>query len=288
MTMNEDKTIKDELSKLVTVCPHCGKKLLTVVGMFVQMDPDDPRWRLTEGLERVCDCAVAKRIAEDEKRAEEAKEREAEEKKLAKRARTLFEASGMPERWMQERGLKQWDREGGSRQAAYEAAVAFGAALVAKKRPQSLYVVGDIGAGKTFLCSCLCTDLVRKGQRVVWRNMSEVLREIRASFDRRDIQESEVIKGFISPQVLVLDDLGKERPTEWAVEQLFAIVNARYDEGKALIVTTNYGSEELARRLTPRPDANGYADDTTAKAIVDRLRGMSNRVILEGGSRRRR
>lgn len=286
MTMTEDKTITEELSKLVTVCPHCGKKLLTVVGMFVQMDPDDPRWGLTEGLERACDCATAKRIAEDEKREEEAKEREAEERKLAKRARALFAESGMPERWMQDRGMRQWDRDGASRQVAYDDAVAFGAAIVAKKRPQSLYVVGDIGVGKTFLCSCLCTDLVRKGKRVVWRNMSEVLREIRACFDNKALKESEVIKSFVRPQVLVLDDLGKERPTEWAVEQLFAIVNARYDEGKALIVTTNYGSEELARRLTPRPDAHGYADDTTARAIVDRLRGVSKCVKLEGRSRR--
>lgn len=280
--------MQNELEKLTTTCPHCGKRLLTVVGLFVQMDPEDARFGLVEGLERVCDCAVAKRMAEDEKREEEAKERENEEKKAAKRARAIFEASGMPERWMQERSLSHWEREDAGRKAAYEAARGFGAALVGGQVPRSLYVVGDIGAGKTFLCSCLCTDLVRRGQRVVWRNMSEVLREIRASFDRKDIKEAEVIKSFVTPPVLVLDDLGKERPTEWAVEQLFAIVNARYDEGKALIVTTNYGSEELARRLTPRPDVHGYADDTTARAIVDRLRGMSECVILEGGSRRRR
>lgn len=279
--------MKDELDKLVTTCPYCGKKVLTVVGMFVQMDPEDARYGLTEGLERLCDCDAAKRIAEDEKRAEEAKEREAEERKLAKRARALFEQSGMPARWLQERGLRYWVQDEPSQKRAYKAAVGFGAALIAKKQARSLYVVGDIGAGKTFLCSCLCTDLVRKGQRVCWRNMSEVLREIRASFDRKDIKEAEVIRSFVTPPVLVLDDLGKERPTEWAVEQLFAIINARYDEGKPVIVTTNYGSEDLARRLTPRPDVNGYADDTTAKAIVDRLRGMSECVILEGRSRRR-
>ena len=84
----------------------------------------------------------------------------------------------------------------------------------------------------------------------------------------------------------MLDDLGKESPTEWAVEQLFSIINGRYDEGKPLIVTTNYGSEDLVKRLTPRPDANGYADDTTARAIVDRLRGVAKCVKLQGKSKR--
>lgn len=278
--------IDAELDKLVMSCPHCGQKILTCVGMLVQGDEDDPRYALVEGVSVACDCAKAKRIAEDEKAQQEAKEREQQAKAKDKRTERLFAASGMPKRWLEERGLRHWVQEERSQREAYDAAAVFGAQVMQKKTPRSLYVVGDIGAGKTYLCSCLCTDLVRKGVKVLWRNMSDVLREIRGCFDRRDVSEVEVIRGFVKPWVLVLDDLGKERPTEWAVEQLFSIVNARYDEGKPTIVTTNYNSEELARRLTPKPDANGYADDTTARAIVDRLAGCSKYVILEGRSKR--
>lgn len=271
--------------QLITKCPHCGTKLLTMLGEFVATDPEDPRAAILCGLERVCSCEAAKRTAEQENAQEEAKEREKTKTADLLRMKDRWEASGMPLAWL-ERGLNRWTRTDPSQEAAYDAAVCFGTQLLSGSFPRSLYVVGDIGAGKTFLSSCLCADIVRRGRRILWRNVSDVLREIRATYDRRDISESEAISRYTKPPVLVLDDLGKERPTEWAMEQLFSIINARYDSGKSLIVTTNYGGEDLVKRLTPRADASGYADDTTARAIVDRLRGMSNLVVLAGKSRR--
>lgn len=272
--------------QLTTECPHCGAKILTMLGEFVATDPEDRRAAILCGLPRVCSCEAAKRTAEEQNAQEEAKEREKQKSRDALRLRERWEAAGMPSAWY-ERGLKQWHQTDPSRVAAYDAAVCFGAQLLAGSYPRSLYVVGDIGAGKTFLSSCLCADLLRKGRRVLWRNVSDVLREIRASYDNRQTSEAEVIARFAKPPVLVLDDLGKERPTEWAMEQLFSIINARYDANKPLILTTNYGGDDLVKRLTPRPDSTGYADDTTARAIVDRLRGMSKHVVLAGASRRK-
>ena len=274
------------LDHLTTVCPFCGEKILTALGLFVSEDANDPRYAAIIGLKSVCECETAKRTAEEEKLAQDAKEREIQAEKEAKRTKRIFEASGMPAKWKEERSLKYWRQDEPSQREAYAAAVEFGKALMQRQEPESLYIVGDIGTGKTFLSSCLCADLMRKGKRIMWRNMSEILREIRACFNGKQTNEVETIRGFISPPVLVLDDLGKERPTEWAVEQLFSIINGRYDEGKPLIVTTNYGSEDLVKRLTPRPDVNGYADDTTARAIVDRLRGVAKCVKLEGKSKR--
>ena len=271
--------------QLVEKCPFCGANILTMLGQFVASDPEDPRAAILCGIPDACGCETAKRTTEEQNAAEEAKEREKTKAHEMARLRERWEASGMPEAWL-ERGLKQWHRSDPSREEAYDAAVVFGASLLAGKFPRSLYIVGDIGAGKTFLSSCLCADLLRKGRRVLWRNVSDVLREIRACYDSRKTSEAEVIARFTKPPVLVLDDLGKERPTEWAMEQLFCIINARYDAGKPLIVTTNYGGQDLVKRLTPRPDASGYADDTTARAIVDRLRGMAKHIVLAGTSRR--
>lgn len=270
---------------LVTECPFCGAKILTMLGQFVAADPEDPRAGVLLGLKDACDCEAAIRAAEEQNAEEEAKEREKQKAHEMARLKERWEASGMPRAWL-ERGLNQWHRTDPSREAAYDAAVVFGASLLAGDYPRSLYIVGDIGAGKTFLSSCLCADLLRRGRRLLWRNVSDVLREIRACYDDRKTSETEVIARFTKPAVLVLDDLGKERPTEWAMEQLFCIINARYDAGKPLIVTTNYGGQDLVKRLTPRPDASGYADDTTARAIVDRLRGLSKHVVLTGASRR--
>ena len=279
-------TAADVLAQLTTTCPHCGQRLLTVVGEFVALDPTDKRYRATIGLKRVCDCPAAKRTQADEKAAEMAKECEKKAKEAQATATKRAKAAGIPENWLSERSLSRWAQDHPCRVEAYERAVAFGMGMATKTTPRSLYIAGDVGTGKTFLASCLCCDLIRRGHRLLWRNVSDVLRAIRAAFDDRKIKEADVIASFIKPRVLVLDDLGKERPTEWALEQLFSIINARYDARLPLIVTTNYGSADLVRRLTPRADASGYADDTTAHAIVDRLRGTSQLIKLEGRSRR--
>ena len=282
MTSSTITSAADAVAQLVTNCPFCGKKLLTVVGEFVALDPTDKRYIATIGLKRACDCPTAKRAQAEQKAAEEAKEREKKAKAERAAAATRMLEAGMPEKWLSERGLAKWSQDQPCREEAYERAVAFGMALATRTLPRSLYIAGDVGVGKTFLASSLCTDLIRRGHRVLWRNVSE----IRSCFDDRKTKETEVIARFVRPRVLVLDDLGKERPTEWALEQLFSVVNSRYDAGLPLIVTTNYGSADLVRRLTPRADAAGYADDTTARAIVDRLRGTAQLIKLEGKSRR--
>lgn len=272
--------------ELTTVCPYCGASLLTEAGLFVQCDAQNPRNKLVMGLERVCGCEAAVCAREEEERAQRAAEELERQQRERMRFDVLWLQSGMPRDW-KVRGMTGWVRETAAQLVAYDAAIEFGRQVVAGNRPGCLFIAGDIGCGKTYLASCLCADLMRRGRHVQWCNMSEVLRELRRCFKDSRVSEAEVMRQFTRPGVLVLDDLGKERPTEWAVEQLFYIINARYDKGRPMVVTTNYGGEELVRRLTPRADADGYQDDTTARAIVDRLRGMSCVVKLEGESWRK-
>ena len=268
---------------LTTNCPFCGRKLLTLAGAVVLDDVADPRRSSVEGLEMACTCDAA-RLADAQFDAEiEAGKRARTANARAERLQARLEASNLPEEWHQ-RGLAAWRRRTPNEQAAYDAAVAFGLRVKSGEHP-SLYIAGPIGTGKTMLASCLCVDLIKLGYSVLWSNVGDVLRSLRATFNGKDNEEL-VIERYTSPPILVLDDLGKERPTEWAAEQLFAILNRRYERSKTTIVTTNYGGTDLVCRLTPRPDSTGYADDTTARAIVDRLRGTANLIILEGESKR--
>lgn len=269
--------------ELTKKCPFCGKNLLTLHGAVVKDDPTDPRQSALCGLEMACDCDAA-RLADAQFDAEiEASRRARTASARAERLRARLEASNMPTEW-HKRGLSAWLRRTPNEQAAYDAAVAFGRRIKHGERP-SLYIAGPIGTGKTMLASSLSLDLIRLGCSVLWSNVGDVLRSLRATFSNNENEEA-VIARYTAPPILVLDDLGKERPTEWASEQLFAIFNRRYEQGKTTVVTTNYGGPDLVKRLTPRPDATGYADDTTAQAIVDRLRGTANLIILEGESKR--
>lgn len=267
---------------LTTKCPHCGGELLTLTGVLVALDMQDPRSDALQALDVACDCEQSKLAQEQEKRELDALKRQETAKLQAEALKARMHNSGLPEAW-HDRGLAKWHHNSEPRHYAREQAIAFGAELVLPcKHPRSLFIAGDIGTGKTFLASCLSADLIRRKVQVRWCNVGDVLRTIRSSFDRKDVTEEDTIRQFTDPRVLVLDDLGKERPTEWALEQLFSIINTRYDAAKPIIVTTNYGGADLIKRLMPK----GETDDTTARAIVDRLREMCIVVKLEGESQR--
>lgn len=266
-------------------CAHCGRELLTLSGAWALAGDDDvpgSRRAELEALPKECPCEGAAAEREAARVAQEKAEADAEWRRLVHRS----EEAGVPDSWLKRR-MTDWVRETEAQVAAYRAVKAFFRLEVSDvaDHPRGLYVVGDIGTGKTFLVSCLVMELMRKGVRVRWAHVSKVLRELRDSFDNRHVSEVEIMRRYtVWPDVLVLDDLGKEKPTEWALDQLFSIVNERYDAGLPVIVTTNYGGQNLVKRLTPRPDRDGWADDTTAQAIVDRLRGMSEVIKLEGRS----
>lgn len=266
---------------LTKTCPHCGAELLSFRGAcLLESTEGEERARL-EQLAMACTCEGAKREEEEiAKAAEQArKERERE------RRQKIFAESGMPSEW-QGRSMKQWQVTTPEQQAAYNAAVAFGAKVTAGKNPGSLFIAGDVGTGKTFLASCLVRDLHRRGVRVTWARVGDILREIKGTFGKRDAED--VLFRYQAAGMLVLDDLGKERPTEWAVEQLFLLIDSRYSEKRPLIVTTNYGAKALVNRLTPYAWDGRQGDDTTARAIVDRLCEMCENVQLKGRSHRQK
>jgi len=79
--------------------------------------------------------------------------------------------------------------------------------------------------------------------------------------------------------VLALDDLGRERPTPWALERLASLVHHRYEHELPTIVTSNYRRSELAARM---------GDLDAAERIIDRLREGTAEYRFEGKTRRRR
>lgn len=88
------------------------------------------------------------------------------------------------------------------------------------------------------------------------------------------------LPAYQSVHVLVLDDLGKESPTDFALERMFALVDERYNRLLPTVVTTQYRRSMLTDRLARR------GDEETAKAIISRLRQGCMTVELKGGDRR--
>ena len=178
----------------------------------------------------------------------------------------------MPEPW-RERRLSKWEKTTEERASAFREISGYEQEIMKGDYPGFLYISGDIGTGKTFLAGCLARELHRDGVPVRWAKVGDIIRELNDTHKSYKKSEKDVIDKYIQTRVLVLDDLGKERPTEWAISQLYAIIDARCENERATVITSNYsGSNDLLERLTPSVPPNAYADDMTGKAIIDRIK----------------
>jgi DNA replication protein DnaC len=118
---------------------------------------------------------------------------------------------------------------------------------------ETLTLSGPVGCGKTYTAAVAAHRLLGAGEMVTWESVPGLMAKLRASISTGE----DVVQAMISAQALVLDDLGAERQTEYALDCVFTIVGARYDWLKRTIITTNLTIEEmgehhdrLASRLT--------------------------------------
>lgn len=288
--MSETKQVKDLMDAApfsgahTAPCPHCGKELLTNAGKWYL----DERPELEE-LPDMCDCPAA--VAERLKKSEDAERNRKARETAAWKSRfdELREDAGIHESWCSRR-LRDWTQNTECRKTAWNAVKTAGLAIrgkvTAPGTKRGICIAGGVGAGKTFLLSCFAVDLLRCDVPILWCSVPEFLAEWSGSFKRSDVSERDVMRKYTSPRVLFIDDIGKERPTDKGCAKLYELINFWYDAEKPVMLSTNYSLRELQERLTPRPDSGGYADDTTAIAICDRLRAMCEFVHLDGRSMR--
>ena len=245
------------------------------------------------GPER-CDCeqAVAKYEAEQaEKKAREEAERKAEEdRRMKERVRKIIGESGMGERFLR-RTFDTFEITEENRKAAATAkryADAFESLLPSPGSPEpgrnGLFIAGPPGTGKTHLAAAIANDLIHKGRPVICMTMIDLLERIKRTYNTAGTDEGSVLKIYKTVPLLIIDDIGKEPPTEWAISTIYNIINGRYEAYLPTIITTNYDTDALIQRMTPRDTR----DDTTAKATLDRLMEMCRGVNLTGESWRRR
>ena len=106
---------------------------------------------------------------------------------------------------------------------------------------RGLWFMGDVGTGKTTLAMLVSKEALKRGYRVAIYSVPRLLAEIRDTYDAGDGERSyaDFFAQLVAVDLLHLDDLGAERQTEWVLEQLYALVNERYEQERSIVVTTN-------------------------------------------------
>lgn len=212
----------------------------------------------------------------------------------------LLAASGIPERY-------QHCRFESFRSDHYDSGVAaqLGRALAESRayvesflgtdgspRETGLLYIGPTGVGKTHLAAAVALELIeRRRVRVKFVEFTDLVHQIQATFEPGSPgSKSEILDGVTEAELLVLDELGAQKPTPWVQDVLYLIINTRYTRRRPTIFTTNFRldagprfaerEEKLDRGAAPAGlESLGHRLQAT---LVSRLYEMARPIVLDG------
>ena len=131
---------------------------------------------------------------------------------------------------------------------------------------------GGVGTGKSYFAGCIANALMEQEVAVRMTNFALILNDLTASFESRN----DYIARLCRAPLLILDDFGMERGTEYSLEQVYNVIDSRYRSRRPLIVTTNLSLQDLQ-----------HPQDTAHARIYDRLLEMCAPIRFSGENFRR-
>ncbi len=161
-------------------------------------------------------------------------------------------------------------------------------------RETGLLYIGPTGVGKTHLAAAVALELIeRRRVRVKFVEFTDLLHQIQATFEPGSPgSKSEIMDSVIEAELLVLDELGAQKPTAWVQDVLYLIINTRYSRRRPTIFTTNYRLEagrtesnremQLDRGAAPAATGLESLGHRLQATLVSRLYEMARPIVLDG------
>jgi len=266
----QEKTPQEIAEELDHRCPYCGTLLVPEIRTFEA--PWTEEGKLTRPIFPKCDCDGVVQAARMQKQTEEERRRETASLMLSLR----LQNAGLTG-WLKDATFdafrKRKDWEDASKLCVQVRR--FVDAMVLDQLGEKCWLImhGRYGTGKTHLAAAAIHDAIEHGvPNCYFRSWTEYLKRLQASWEREagEQRTSDIVQELQQGKLVALDDLDKRRdPSGWAREELYTVLNYRYNARLATILTFNEAPG------TPDPDAEGrlMLERFMSRAIIDRVVG---------------
>ncbi len=171
-----------------------------------------------------------------------------------------------------EKRMREWDFEhdDGSTHAMDKAREYIANWPLMRNEGIGLLLWGGVGTGKMYMAACIANALIDQEKRVLMTDFATISNI--SIFD-----SAEHVSSLSAYDLLIIDDYGAERNSQFALQNVFDVINRRWESGKPLIVTTNLELDSIK---------NVESDDITRARINDRILEMCKPIHIDGGSKR--
>ncbi len=143
------------------------------------------------------------------------------------------------------------------------------------EQENGLIITGNSGVGKTHLVASISNELMEKGKIVLMGRLTSLLDMIKETFKDNSKSENELIELFSNIDMVVIDDLGTEKISSWALDKLYTIIENRNENKLPIIITTKFNKEGLLHRFEQSNDKE------LSKAIIQKLYQMCYGIELK-------
>jgi DNA replication protein DnaC len=149
---------------------------------------------------------------------------------------------------------------------------------------KGLLITGSIGVGKTHLAVGILLALIEnKGARALFYDYRDLLKQIQNSYNPQVAStELDVLRPVFEAEVLVLDELGAQKPTDWVWDTVALILNTRYNDKRTTIITTNYADQAPGTGSGSKAMREESLGDRIGERMRSRLAEMCVRVEMTG------
>lgn len=234
--INQNKAPIDSVCR----CIHCGEEIPAIEVEVKELG-------IKRMVQPACECEV-----KEQKRLQE----EAEKFQIQKDINKMFAFSDLGERY-KNATLENFEARKGSDACKMLTEVFI--SEFEEWKEQSLSYWGNVGNGKTHLAAAVANALKNKGYIVIFIKMTELLDLIKSTFGKdqkgnrvTEYSKEDIIKALMQCDMLILDDIGAEKITDWVEDEVFKIIDGRYVRKKKIMVTSNLELEELEQHIKSR------------------------------------